>query len=85
MEPWEKDKYRAVVLGAGWRGRGHIQAFLANADRFDLCAVCDSDTARMESTLRELGVTKPIYDNAETMLATEKRMFFALPLNLTCA
>jgi len=67
-----KAKYRTALLGAGWRGKGHMQAFLANADRFELCAVCDRDTARMERTLREIGVTRPLYADAEAMLAKEK-------------
>ena len=62
-------RYKAVVLGAGWRGKGHIKAFLANADRFELTAVCDLNTDRMKKTLAEIGVTVPIYASAEEMLA----------------
>lgn len=65
-------KYKAVVLGAGWRGRGHIQAFLANQDRFDLAAVCDLNTARMGETLAKIGASRPVYASAEEMLAREK-------------
>ena len=69
-------RYKAVVLGAGWRGKAHIRAFLANADRFNLTAVCDRDTARMKATLAEIGVTLPIYASADDMLATEKPEVF---------
>lgn len=65
-------RYRAVVLGAGWRGRGHIKAFLANADRFELAAVCDMDTARMQKSLAEIGAELPVYGDAGEMLAKEK-------------
>lgn len=68
--------YRTVVLGAGWRGKGHIKAFLANSDRFDLCAVCDRDTERMKATLKDLGASLPVYADAEAMLAKEKPQVF---------
>lgn len=65
-------RYSVVVVGAGWRGRGHIEAFQANSDRFDLRAVCDRDVGRMEDTLSEINVSVPIYADAEEMLAQEK-------------
>jgi predicted dehydrogenase len=69
-------RYKAVVLGAGWRGQGHIRAFLANADRFELSAVCDQNTARMKKTLAELGVSLPVYADADAMLAAERPEVF---------
>ncbi|MCE5325499.1 MAG: Gfo/Idh/MocA family oxidoreductase [Planctomycetaceae bacterium] len=65
-------RYKAVVLGAGARGRAHTLAFLKNADRFDLAAVCDLDTDRMKAMLAGINVSLPIYASADEMLAREK-------------
>ena len=69
-------RYKAVVLGGGWRGKAHIRAFLANADRFDLVAVCDANTELMKNSLKEIGATIPIYGDAEEMLKQEKPEVF---------
>lgn len=65
-------KYKAVVLGAGARGRAHMRAFLANSDRFDLAAVCDQDTERMKGALADLQISRPVYASADEMLKKEK-------------
>ena len=65
-------KYKAVILGAGSRGRTHIHAFKANADRFDLVAACDLDKSRMEEALGEADLSMPIYADADEMLSAVK-------------
>ncbi len=65
-------RHKAVVLGAGPRGRAHVSAFLQNSERFELTAVCDADVDRMSDALDEMGVKLPVYDNAEKMLEEEK-------------
>jgi predicted dehydrogenase len=65
-------RYKAVVLGAGPRGRAHLLAFLANADRFDLTAACDRDTQRMGDTLAAINASLPVYASADEMLVREK-------------
>lgn len=69
-------KYRTVVLGAGPRGRAHIEAFLTNAGRFELTAVCDRDADRMAASLADLGIARPVYTDAAAMLDRERPEVF---------
>ena len=64
-------KYTAVIVGCGPRGRHHARGFLANADRFDLVAICDMDADRLKAASDEFGISKT-YTDAEGMLSAEK-------------
>lgn len=64
-------KYTAVIAGCGPRGAFHAEGFAANADRFDLRAVCDLDIERATAMAERFSVGK-IYDDADAMLAAEK-------------
>ena len=61
-------KYRVVLVGCGARGRDHAKAFLANSDRFELVAVCDTDTERLQS-LSSICEGAEAYADAERMLS----------------
>ncbi len=61
-------RYTVVVLGAGPRGRAHLDAFIENRDRFDLVAACDQDAGRMQRALEERSVSIPVYTDADEML-----------------
>lgn len=62
------EKYRVALLGGGMRGLEHGKAFRANADRFEIAAVCDQDAQRLAALSEELGVTAT-YADAAKMLA----------------
>ncbi len=64
-------KYTVTLVGCGGRGRIHLQGFLANADRFDVVAICDLDAEKLKSRAKEFGIEKT-YTDAEEMLAIEK-------------
>jgi len=65
-------KYRVVIVGMGHRGRQHAAAFLANADRFDLTAVCDLDPGRLEEAKKELSTDVCLYGDAAEALDREE-------------
>jgi len=73
-------RYRAVLVGCGPRGRRHAHALLANAERFELAAVCDLDPNRCATLAGELGVART-YSDADHMLAAERPdvLVFATP------
>ncbi|MCX7015519.1 MAG: Gfo/Idh/MocA family oxidoreductase [Candidatus Sumerlaeota bacterium] len=48
-------RYKAVICGCGPRGLIHAQGFLANADRFDLAALCDLDPTRLQKAAAQTG------------------------------
>jgi predicted dehydrogenase len=61
------------MLGAGSRGKGHLLAFLSNADRYEVAGVCDRDTARLERMLKDIGAPHlPVYADADAMLERTK-------------
>jgi len=60
-------KYSAVIVGCGVRGKHHGQAFLANADRFRLVGLCDTQTERLQELAACLGV-RNTWTDAEQML-----------------
>jgi len=69
-------RYRVGILGCGFRGTQHAEAFRENADRFELVALCDLNEERLKS----IAVTFPntqTYADAEAMLARE-------PLDVFC-
>jgi predicted dehydrogenase len=69
-----------VLVGCGPRGESHARGLLANPERFELVALCDSDAPRASDLARKLGVSR-CYSDAETMLATERPavLCFATP------
>lgn len=64
-------KYSVALLGCGSRGRAHAEAFVNNSDRFNLVALCDKDSERLQSLSSTLNIPKT-YTNAEVMLSGEK-------------
>src|SRR5690606_32927126 len=64
-------KYKVALVGCGKRGAYHAEAFNANADRFDLAAVCDIDGERLAAFATKHGIPRS-YDDADRMLASEK-------------
>jgi len=60
-----------VLVGCGPRGRQHAHALLANAERFELAAVCDLDPNRCATLAGHLGVART-YSDADRMLAAER-------------
>lgn len=64
-------KYSVVLVGCGPRGQQHAKAFLENSDRFNLVALCDKDSERLQSLSSILNIPKT-YTNAEDMLSGEK-------------
>ncbi|MEX2222265.1 MAG: Gfo/Idh/MocA family oxidoreductase [Candidatus Rokuibacteriota bacterium] len=73
-------RYRAVLVGCGPRGRRHAHALLANAERFELAAVCDLDPIRCAALAGDLGVART-YSDADRMLGAERPdvLVFATP------
>ncbi len=69
------DKYRAALLGGGMRGRQHGKAFRANADRFEIVAVCDKDPARLAALAEELDVPAAYADPARMLAETSPDVF----------
>lgn len=68
-------KYSVVLAGCGPRGAFHAEGFLANADRFELRAVCDLDAERAKALADRFHVSK-IYEDADAMLAAENPDIF---------
>ena len=64
-------RYKVAQVGCGGRGKVHIDAFLKNADRFDLAAVCDLDAERLRAAAEKFDIAKT-YTDAEEMLAAER-------------
>ena len=64
-------KYSVALLGCGPRGQQHAKAFLENSDRFNLVALCDKDSERLQSLSSILNIPKT-YTNAEVMLSSER-------------
>lgn len=73
-------RYRAVIVGCGFRGERHGRGLLAHPDRFALVAVCDLEPARRDACARALGVPR-VYGDAEAMLVAESPdvLCFATP------
>ena len=64
-------KYRVAQLGCSPdRGRTHTQAFLANADRFELVGLCDMNSDRLSAVSTEFQIDCT-YPNLEEMLERE--------------
>lgn len=64
------NRYKVAILGGGARGREHAAAFAANADRFEIVAVCDRDRPRREGLVAQVPAARP-YGNPAKMLADE--------------
>lgn len=60
--------YTVCQVGLGPRGRCHVDGFLRNPDRYEVAALCDVDTTRLEEVSEEFGIATT-YTDAETMLA----------------
>jgi predicted dehydrogenase len=65
------NKYRVAQVGLGARGRIHVEGFLANAERFDLAAICDLDEERLRRGAADYGISAA-YTDADRMLAEVK-------------
>jgi len=78
-----KERYRVALLGGGGRGRLHAAAFLANADRFEVVAICDKDPERLAAYHGRLHQLAPRigsvrqYGDAEQMLSEVKPDVFS--------
>ena len=69
-------KIRVAQVGCGGRGKVHLEGWLAQAERFDLVALCELDAARMGSVVEEFGLDVAQYADADRMLAeTEPDLF----------
>jgi len=68
-------KHTVAVVGCGPRGENHIQAFLENADRFELVGVCDKDAARLAEVADRYHLAHR-YTDADAMLAETKPEVF---------
>jgi predicted dehydrogenase len=66
-----KKRYRVATLGLGPRGHDHVQAFLNNADRFEVTALCDLDGKKLAEASAQYGV-KALYMDVRKMLREEK-------------
>jgi len=64
-------RYTVAQVGCGSRGKVHIDAFLKNADRFELSALCDLDAERLRAAAERFGIARTYTDAAE-MLAAER-------------
>lgn len=64
-------KYSVALVGCGPRGRDHAEAFLENSDRFDLAALCDKDSERVQSLSSILNIPET-YTDAGVMLSSER-------------
>ena len=67
----QTNKHTVAILGGGARGRDHLDAFLQNADRFDVVALCDKDGDRLKLLSASCPGAKT-YADAERMLAETK-------------
>jgi len=62
------NRYTVAQVGVGSRGMVHLRGFLANAERFDVVALCDLDEAKLRSAAEEHGI-EATYADADAMLA----------------
>jgi len=62
-------RYRAAVIGCGFRGRAHIRAY-EGMEEAEVVACCDIAAARREEVAAELGITA--FADADQMLKAEK-------------
>lgn len=68
-------KYRVAQVGAGSRGKIHLDGWVKNADRFELVALCDLDAKKLADAATKFGISKT-YTDAERMLAETKPDIF---------
>ena len=59
--------YKVAIVGLGARGMVHARGFMENSDQFELVAICDLDTERLQKAADKLGIGR-IYTDAEQML-----------------
>ena len=65
-------RYRVCVIGCSpSRGAQHVDAFLRNADRFEIVGICDRVPERLNAVGEQFNLDCR-YDNAEAMLAQLK-------------
>ena len=69
-------RYRVAQVGCGQRGKVHLDAWLANPDRFEFVALCELDAGKMQQVVRERGISPAFYSDAEKMLAETKPDIF---------
>jgi predicted dehydrogenase len=67
-------KYKTALIGCGRISFKHIEAFVKNADRMTLIAVCDPVLSRAEEKAKEyqkysMGAKTAVYEDYQTMLA----------------
>lgn len=65
-------KYTVAQVGCGARGKAHIDSWLANANRFEIIALCELDEAKMRQTVAERGISPALYTDADLMLSETK-------------
>ena len=65
------DKIRIGVIGAGWPGCRHIEAYQANKDSAELAALCDLNMERCAGVAKQYAI-KRRYDSYEEMISKEK-------------
>ncbi|NHN33633.1 Gfo/Idh/MocA family protein [Paenibacillus agricola] len=64
-------KYKVALLGLGNRGMTHLHGFKANADRFELSAICSSSEQKLQAVKEQFGVAHT-YTDPEKMFAEVK-------------
>ena len=69
-------KIRVAQVGCGSRGKVHIEGWIANADRFEIVALCELDEARMKEATERFGIEPELYTDADRMLAETKPDLF---------
>lgn len=62
-------RYRVAQVGCGDRGKVHLDGWLAHPELFDVVALCDLDTEKMQQAITARSITPRQYTNAESMLA----------------
>lgn len=61
-------KHTVAIMGLGVRGKTHLRAILANADRYEVVGLCDIDEAKMKKVAEDNGLNVPMFTDVEQML-----------------
>ena len=61
-------KHTVAVMGLGVRGKTHLKALLANADRYKVVGLCDIDAPKMRAVAADNHLDVPLFTDVEEML-----------------